>query len=447
MSAAKIGIIGFGFSGLMVTANLVRNAVPDTVIYIVAEDLHGLGMAYSTTNPLHLLNVPAGKMGAFAEAIDGFHLWLQTADAALAKQALGLTTAYAATDFAPRALYGAYLQSLWRDTQALASERHVQLKLVETAATCITPDAILTGRGDAIAVDAIVLATGNETRPVLAHLPPGCVVQNPWTPGAFDGAAQWPSPVVLMGAGLTAVDTVLSLRSTGYHGKIVAYSRHGYLPLPHASATRIFAFDAATLTAQKSLPALLRFVRRTIAEQGGEWRVVIDALRPYTQQLWQQFSPRDRQRFLARLLAVWNIHRHRMAPEIAVRMDAEIARGDLRIIAGKRTAVAMVDGVLTITFADGSVLHPTRIINCTGPELNPTKSARNLLTQAVADGMIEMHASQLGIAADPQLRAWGNGYPTLYAMGALLTGQLLESTAVPELRRQAADVAAALIRD
>ena len=91
------------------------------------------------------------------------------------------------------------------------------------------------------------------------------------------------------------------------------------------------------------------------------------------------------------------------------------------------------------------MLHPSRVINCTGPEMHLARSKRNLLRQALADRFLEPHANGIGMAVDPHYRAWGEAHPHLYAIGPMMTGQWLESTAVPELREQAAAIAAALI--
>ena len=444
--AKRIAVIGFGFSGLLVVANLVRNAITGTTIYIIADDLSARGLAYSTTNTQHLLNVPTGKMGAFPDDIEGFLKWQHTPDAALAKQQLHLDKDYTTSDFAPRALYAKYLESVWIETQEIAAQQDIYIKLVEASATAIQRSselAVLTTRGDAIAVDDIVLATGNETKPVLPQLPVGHVVQNPWTKDAFAGAASWNAPVLLMGVGLTAVDTILALRSNGYTGEIIAFSRNGLLPKAHTPATRIFAFEKDALLTHRTVAEVMQYVRNTIAEQDGEWRVVIDALRPYTQLLWQRFSAIDKQHYLDELLTLWNVHRHRMAPEIAAAMNAEIEQGTTRIVASKTMNAEIRDERLVVNL-NGVTLTPSRIINCTGPQLNVEKSSSTLLKQLVADGILESHATGLGIAADPQQRAWGNAHPHVYAMGGLLTGQLLETTAVPELRTQAAQLASDL---
>ena len=430
----------------MSAAALVRQARAPFTLYIIAADQHGLGTAYATTNTRHLLNVPAGRMGAFADAIDGFHIWLASEDAALAAQQLDITLPGESGEFAPRALYGAYLNSIWRQLQEIAVQKKCEIKLVPSDAVALRAEpeiAVLTARGDAIAVDRIILATGHEGKPVLSAQSHPHLLQDPWAPDALTDAAQWPSPVVLIGSGLTAIDMVLSLRDKGYRGPIYFVSRNGLLPQPHRPAQSIYAFAPEEIAAQKNLADMRRMLHNALAAHG-EWRPVMDALRPHTQLLWQRLTIADQQRFLARLLPFWNVHRHRMAPQIAAAMEAEIAAGTLQQLCSKRTSLRTQDDQLILTVGT-TELRPGRILNCTGPELNVARSRNPLIRQLYAAGIVEPHATGLGIAVDPQQRAWGMLHPHLYAVGSLMTGQLLESTAVPELRAQAAAAAQSLL--
>lgn len=448
VDAPRIAIVGFGFSGLMVLANLVQRARGVT-LYVVANDVHGLGMAYGTQNPEHLLNVPAAKMGAFADAVDGFFHWLSTPKAALAKQQLGLTRQYAETDFVPRALYAAYLTDIWEETQRHAAANDISIKLVETTATRIDTEgglAVLTARGDAIAVDKIVLAAGNEVKPILPQVKSVQVIQHPWVVGALDGAKEWPSPVMLMGAGLTAVDMVLSLRRAGYAGEIIAFSRHGRWPQAHARHVEPMTFAFEALKAQVPLSKLVRYVRHAM-QQANDWRAAIDALRPHTQALWLRLSAADQKSFVRRLLSIWNVHRHRMAPEIAAVITQETMQQTLRLLAAKKMRAETTEKGLeiTLTTQDGTEsFMPSRVMNCTGGQLSLAQSSNPLLKQALADDVLEAHANGLGVAVDPAYRAWGAAHPNLYVIGSWMTGQFLESTAVPELRGQAAQIAAAI---
>lgn len=445
----RIAIIGFGFSGNLVVANLLRAACGPLTLYIIDEKQDGRGVAYSTSNPEHLLNVRAAGMSAFAHMPDHFVAWLQTNAAKELQAQMEIIRDFGADDFVPRMLYGAYLQEVWRDSQKIAAQKNCSIQLVPTQAVAIQNRAtpvVLTARGDAIAVDRIILAAGHEAKPILPTVASSHIIQNPWAADTFYCAAHWPSPVLLVGTGLTAVDMVLSLRHNGYTGEIVAASFSGRVPQPHAKPTAVFAFRAEEIAAAKTLPAMLRLLRATIRAVG-EWRVVIDALRPHTQALWQRLGTRAQQTFLARLNTRWITHRHRMAPQIAATINTEIAAAKLRLVACKQVDARVEHGQLiaSITARDGvQQFAPSRIMNCAGLELNLARSGNLLLRQLLAEGMVEPHATGLGIVADHHYRAWGLLHPKLYVIGSLLTGQLLESTAVPELRAQAAAIAQAL---
>jgi uncharacterized NAD(P)/FAD-binding protein YdhS len=150
------------------------------------------------------------------------------------------------------------------------------------------------------------------------------------------------------------------------------------------------------------------------------------------------------------LAPLWNTHRHRMAPEIAARVEAEIAAQNVRVVACNNVeAREDAQGKLAVTLTSNHATHalnPSRILNCTGLSLSLTRSENPLLKQLLAARMIEEHATGVGLVADAHYRAWGLLHPNLYCIGSLLTGQLLESTAVPELRVQAAGVAKNLLQ-
>jgi uncharacterized NAD(P)/FAD-binding protein YdhS len=446
----RVGIIGFGFSGLMVAASLLRAATAPLTLYLIDEQANSVGVAYGTNNPDHLLNVRASNMSAWAQDAGHLVAWLGSDAGKQAAAALGLRTNWGAQEFIPRALYGAYLRDIWHEAQEIAAHKHCSIKLVPSRAVALQgteSPAILTARGDAIAVDVVVLATGHEARPILPHVKSDHIIQNPWAEHAWQDAAQWASPVMIMGAGLTAVDALLTLRNKGYQGEVMMTSRRARLPMAHAAPTAIFAFTDAEIAAQKTLRQMLRMLRKNIREVG-DWRVVVDALRPHTQPLWQRLTTHDQQRFQRLLLPLWNIHRHRMAPEIAARIEQERAATLLQLIACRRMDITTDDeGNLQVQMVCTNTtrrIQPSRIINCTGLGLDVARSENPLLTQLLADGMIEEHATDVGVAADKHYRAWGALYPKLYTLGSLLTGQLLESTAVPELRVQAASIAKAI---
>src|SRR6478672_2022520 len=104
----KITIIGGGASGTLLAANLLREATGEVEINLVERRSRiGRGVAFGTTRDSHLLNVPAGRMGAFPDEVDHFHKWL-----------IENGHNYDSHDFVPRMMFGEYL----RETFTKAAE-------------------------------------------------------------------------------------------------------------------------------------------------------------------------------------------------------------------------------------------------------------------------------------------------------------------------------------
>ena len=133
-------------------------------------------------------------------------------------------------------------------------------------------------------------------------------------------------------------------------------SRRGFLPEVHdlrASAGVPPAFGH-----RGNVRLLLRELRMQIEAARRAnlcWRSVVDALRPLSNDLWQELPLAQRQRFLRHLKTYWEPHRHRMAPEIRTRLDGFQASGALQIIAGRiqlKGAVPRVGGHPVFVSAD-----------------------------------------------------------------------------------------------
>src|SRR5947208_3586916 len=169
---------------------------------------------------------------------------------------------------------------------------------------------------------------------------------DPWSPTAFSDLHPT-APVLLIGAGLTMVDAVISLLDQGHLGPINAISRRGLLPRSHAPAVA----PREPIACAGGLRALTRAVRqeaRLAINSGGTWQSVIDGLRLVTQDIWSGMSVDDRQRFLRHLRTWWDVHRHRIAAPVAARLEAAQASGQLRIHAGRLRSYAIADGGMTV---------------------------------------------------------------------------------------------------
>jgi uncharacterized NAD(P)/FAD-binding protein YdhS len=108
--------------------------------------------------------------------------------------------------------------------------------------------------------------------------------ENPWEPNVLT-SLHHEAPVLLVGTGLTMVDVVIS-RSTS---SIAAPSMpaYGLLPRTHAPVAPVPRF-LSPATAPRSVCGLLHAAMlevERVSAAGGDWRAVIDSLRPDVQAL------------------------------------------------------------------------------------------------------------------------------------------------------------------
>lgn len=444
----RVAVIGAGFSGALTAMHLLWHCRPGERVYLVEKSGRlGQGLAYSTANPQHLLNVRASRMSAFEDEPDHFLRWLDRLPAE-ERDAAGVSTG--AGIFVRRSVYGDYVQSLLRDAIGrLGGARN--LFIVTDAAVGLRPIIggldLETACGRCYGVDAAVLALGNF--PPEAGSGPHQVA-NPWDPQVLDGLD--PSrPVLLLGTGLTMVDVCLDLVARGFRAPIYALSRRGQLPQPHAPAPpwhglRLDAED------RRSVSSLLRAIRRAVAGaqgQGVGWRSVMDALRPHMQLLWQEMTPADRHRFLRHLRPWWESHRHRMAPTVARAIDGLRADGRLRMLVGRIDRTVVDGDGLTIHWskrggAPGDPIAVQRVINCTGPGSDLGRVSDPLMQQLIRDGLARPDRWRLGLetsSAGAMIQHDGSISARLFGVGPLTRGTFWESTSVTDIRHQAEQVA------
>jgi uncharacterized NAD(P)/FAD-binding protein YdhS len=422
----RVAIVGGGFSGTMMAVELVRLGSCEIVL-VERRSRAGQGMAYSTDDPAHLLNVRADNMSAFADAPAHFARW------AVAK---GLGRA---DGFVRRRDYRRYLEE-----QLAIAERSGKLRIVRDTVTGLAADAdgivLFLASGQRIGTDQAVLAGGNYPGrlPTSLGLLDEQLVHDPWSPEGQAAlrriAAHAEGDVLLLGTGLTMVDTCLTLDGAGFAGRMLAVSRRGLVP----RASREQAGPALDWQPPARLAALVREIRERSA--GAEWRAVVDGLRPHSIALWHGFSEAEQRRFLRHARPWWDVHRHRIAPEVAARIDRLRSEERLEVVAGR---IAGADsGRLTIARRGGGTTERqiAAAVNCTGPESNIARVGDPLIRQLLASGIARPDALGLGLEVDAQSRVAGAAQG-LYAIGPLTKGAFWEIVAVPDIRRQVHDLA------
>jgi uncharacterized NAD(P)/FAD-binding protein YdhS len=462
--AITVAVVGAGASGVLTAAQLLRQAAggprPLAVALVGPTPDPGRGAAYGTRHPAHLLNVRVERMSAFPDEPDHLFRWG-------AAQGLALKPG----DFIPRSLYGSYLEEVLHTAAGAASG--ASLVRLTGAVTAIEDDPA--GRGlilrlndrASLRADAAVLAIGNAPPQPLEALDAAvrahpAYVADPWSADVSEILAQGLS-VACIGTGLTAVDVALTAADANPATVVHLVSRHGLLPLPHA---HVPAPDQALVDAMAALggdggPLALQEVLRALRAEarvpGRDWRIVVDACRPHMVRWWRALSAADRQRFLERLARIWDVHRHRMPPEVRSALDGLRAAGRLHVhratIVGAAPAGRGLDVRLAARGGDGRPpaarhLQVGLLFNCTGPSADPARSGDPLVRQLLGSGRARPDALRMGFATDERgalLDAAGAPSRSLFTLGPTRRGELLETTAIPEIRVQASELAGLLL--
>src|SRR5512144_1772327 len=434
----SIVVIGAGLSGALLAVHLLRQCRPGDRIYLIEKRAgFGLSLAYPTTNQQNLLNVRAGNMGAFHDQPNHFVDWLRS-------RAPDDEPPPTAESFVSRWLYGTYVRSVLCD-ELWANGKGRNLFLVPDQVVALHEDprcvSLTVGGGRCYRVDAVVLASGNQS----ADTSKGAYCATPWHPDTTTGVPR-KAPVLLIGSGQTMVDTVQSLLDAGHKGAIHVLSQRGLLPHAHAPARRldIGVADLPRTTSVARLAHWLCATVRAVEARGFEWRGVLDGLRPHVQDLWRRLPIDERRRFLRHLRPWWEIHRHRMAPSVAAKLEAAKQRGQLVVGAARIVAIEAAEtSVLARVRRRGSSVSETlevgRAINCSGPEIKHKASSDPLIRDLLARGFARPDPLGLVLEVSEQgalLNKDGVASHRLFAVGPITRGTFWEVTTVPDIRLQ-----------
>jgi uncharacterized NAD(P)/FAD-binding protein YdhS len=452
-SRSTVAIVGAGAAGSLLAVQLLRRAPAGTAVSLIERSgSFGPGVAYSSLNEAHRLNVCAGQMAAIPSEPDGFYEWLAERRPEVEPDA-----------FAPRHAFGSYLTELLDRAEREAAGRvtlcrHAALAESVSARGPGRSRTVYLGSGERVEAGAVVLALGNSIPSCPAGIPDELVdsplfVADPWKPGAIE-AATADETVLLLGSGLTMVDVALELGRAG--GPVMhAVSRGGLMP--HAHVEHPCPPDFGPVVSDPELPItemLLGVLAAATDANGAGWRRTIDSLRPVTNDLWQGLEPAEREYFHRRLSRVWSIHRHRMAPQVGDAIERLLAAGRLHVRAGS-VAEAEIEGtavnveLLRRGARTPMRLRVNRVINCTGPVHDPRRIAQRLVRDLISRGEVRPNSLGLGFDTDPGgalLTVDGTPAGGLYTLGPPRSGNLLETTAVPEIGKQADELAGTILR-
>ena len=451
-----IAVVGGGFSGTVLASRLLRlsSSQPMRIVLVERGERVGRGVAYAVREHPYLLNVPAGRMSANVADPQEFLRYAQ-------HRRPGCTAA----DFLPREWYGDYLEESLRAAQVDAPS-HVRLDVVRNRAVGVrrpdraAPLVLELEDGGAVLANEVVLATGNPppahlsaTQPLNGH---PAYVHDPWAaPLRFRADER----LLLIGTGLTAIDVMLAADAAGDRPSVVhLLSRRGLVP-PQQTGFRPDAFRgdgaAVLLGAPPSLRRIVRAVRVLAAEAeraGGDWREAIAFVRDLAPALWQRLPESERRRFLRHVRVYWDVHRHRLPESTVQQVEQHRRSGWLKVHSGRIERIEHGGEALNVRFrardsGEPRSLEVDRIVNCTGPDYAPQRSADPLIRGLLSDGLAVPDLLGLGLRTGPNgavVDADGCAGPHLYCLGPMLRADHWEATAALELRDHADRLAAHL---
>ncbi|MCX6267751.1 MAG: FAD/NAD(P)-binding protein [Bacteroidetes bacterium] len=444
----KIALVGCGFTGTMTAVHLIRNACqPFELILINPRQSFNRGLAYSPYSRKQILNVVASRMSAYDDNPDHFLNWICGLD-----DFKGVDRNILANSYLPRYLYGDYLRDIWIRTLEISKAKKIVISVqdAQVAAMEVSEDEIVLSLDNqkTETVQYCILATGNQVprNPDISNdhfYNSPKYFRNPWDVTAVRNADPG-YPLLILGNGLTMVDTVSGLIENGFSNKIYTISPHGFTILPHKHHGIDYSSMREEFQDKQCLAEILRIVNkhvRLIRKFGFSAEPVIDAIRPVTQQIWQNLTIHEKRIFMSRLRHFWDAGRHRVPMHIHAGIRHLTETGKLNQYAGKLLNISETENHIMVRFFDvqqqvEKEVVVSRVINCTGPATDLLKAEGHFLKGSLLKGTIIQDDLKLGIMANPDTfevyNAYNQPYKNLVAIGALLKGVLWESVAVRE---------------
>lgn len=473
-SIPHLVIIGEGFSGTVLTAELVRLAgFPCKISLVDKSTQPAKGIAYGTAEPQHILNVRACEMGAFFDKPDDFYCWLKehesdwrSIDPSFARLEIS------PSGFYPRIIYGAYLEFIRNRTFEEAEGKNIRIDTYRDEAISMNVErdgrlSVRLASGKKLSSNAAVLALGTGVNTVIpvnfSQTDSARYIPDVWSPPenslltmTSTALLSQRTRVVIVGSGLTTVDASLTLFRTGFRGYIDCISRGGCLPEVHRTFMESPVPDFRIKTSSVKLLTLFKSISRQIEEaalEGYDWRQIIDSLRPLANSFWQRLDWVEREKFNRVLMSLWNYYRHRVPAECLVEIKKRMKKKRFSMIEGvvlsierdEETQEALIVNYHSKDSLEVKRLKADYVLNCSGPERDVRKNPQPLIQNLIKNDLIRPNRLHMGIQASEEGAAIGKAEKQLFVIGSLLFGERLETTAAEELRSQCSRLAGRLL--
>lgn len=464
-------IIGGGAAAVASVNRLLQSPHGLNKITVISQDKNiGYGLAYSTTEDAHILNIPAAAMSLPGEL--GFDEWLvlncHYQNAQDAEQR-----------YVARHLYGKYLNDIFQRCIIKASSLGIPLVTHFDEVIHLSMDGnngfqLICHLGEIIYGDVVILCVGHTESSGFSELAnEKNYFQSPWPFADIKRAIAPHQSVAVIGTRLSAIDVILGLKANRHLGPLYSVSRSGRLPRVK-SHYQAYSLQVLTVKAIQSLVQqqgnfiaieqvialfcqelslayntpiqhlhvpihnahiwLQREITKT-TNSSRVWQDVLEAVYAIMPEIWDLLSHDTKAIFLNDYFTEWMIHVSAFPIDNARRILSLLHTGELSIKKGLQTIQKTGDH-FRVSYESAEPFTVNAIINASGSARHIINAKSRLLNQLLATGFITPHPLG-GILIDPHTLRLKNAAPLpCYAVGELTFGSCLAVTDMVQIMRQ-----------
>lgn len=430
----EIAIVGDGYSAAVMALHLLRRGISGDSIALIGPRAPGKGNAYTCASTFFRLNVREDLPIIFSEDPLHFARWAQAnVDDPESKTDAGY--------FYRRRDFGNYVVQLLRDTEgAIKVERVLakvnQLKPENGHWTMALDD------GSQLSAKQVIIATGNSPPrwpcAVMTSVQSSTrMIENPW-PGDYLDNINQDDHVILLGGGLTALDAINALVGQGHRGMVSVISPRAIFPPVQALWKRLNQPQMPKNLSPRRLVSFMRNYLPKSSADSPEWQSAWEELRPYLNEVWQQFSAQERRSLLKRLGWVWSLYRFRASPQTIAAYEYLRFHNQVQFAVGRAKQITCSESKISVLMSSGAEPVGDRIINCTGVGSDPLSS------ELIASGLAAPDALLQSIAVDTDFRVMNSEhepYVNLWMIGPATMGSLGDVVASSAIAKQAEQLA------
>lgn len=493
MNSYIVSIVGAGAASLSFINSLRKIKTKDdnyNLIINVFDDnpQFGRGNAYDSDLKSNLMNTKALYLTYDEDKPGDFLNWLGEKNI--------FPIHYTGESYVPRSLFGDYMHEKWEEVTAESISKQININKMNYRVSSVKREGnkfeIIGKNGNHIISDYVILASGTSTRTVDSRYYglPISIIETPYPVSHLLRKVGDSQCVVIIGARLSAIDSVIALKESGYTGKIIMHCINGTFPTirgtqgryknkflsyeyislnfkNHLTFEKIIDLyklelknyqrnrptceneDVGNLINQYPISNLACYLEKEIASSKKDraWQAIFYDTNQIIPLLWSLIKEEDKQIFLNSLLNKLTALRVSIPLENAIKIQSYVADGSLVYSSGAFDFCKHEGIVKFLSDAVGTQENVGAIIFATGSPANPLDSSSILSNQLISDGILSL-CEWGGVLVDRDYHPYnsrGERVDSFFVIGDLTKGRDMFVAALDIIRRQAHECALSFI--